>query len=235
MPRTEPSSSPKAPEMTPEERERDRVLLVAGLLSMWGPVAAGYAAYVGRSMVLVADMLRSATDSVGLVMSWWAYRVSRRYAGPDQAQHVARLDRQSGLLLAAVMGISAVTIGAGAVREFANPQPVGRILVGVLVAIGGVAYNAWFWRRYLGIAHQTGSAMFHAQWRLYRAKAAANVTVLVTLVSGSLLKAKAWSASVDAVGSLVVAGFLVASGIATVRKALQQPGEPGKGHSQEPD
>ncbi len=221
--------------MTAAERERDRVLLVAGLLSMWGPVAAGYAAYVGRSMVLVADMLRSATDSIGLILSWWAYRVSRRYSGPDRLQRASLLDRRAGLLMACVMWISALVIAAGAVREFIDPQPIGRILAGVLVAIGGAAYNGWFWWRYLGFAKQTGSALFHSQWRLYRAKAAANVTVLVTLIAGRLWEAQAWSSSIDAVGSMIVAAFLVGSGVGAARKTLrsgagadEKPSEPGK-------
>ena len=205
--------------LSPGERQQERLLLVAGLLSLGGPLAAAYAFYVGQSVVLLADLLRSGAESLGLVLSWAAYHVSRRYRGPDRKQRARRVDVGVGLLVAGVMWLSAVIITVSAVRELIDPQPVGRILAGVVVALGGAAYNGWFWWRYLGIARRSGSVLFDAQWRIYRAKAVVNAAVLLTLVAGWAMRPHLLADSVDGIGSLVVAAFLVASGLGTVRKA----------------
>ena len=50
-----------------------------------------------------------------------------------------------------------------------------------------------------------------SQWRLFRAKAVADLTVLATLLLSVVLRRFTWAIYIDPCGSLVIAGFLVFS------------------------
>jgi divalent metal cation (Fe/Co/Zn/Cd) transporter len=199
---------------------RERVLRLAWLLSLGSPVTAGYAAFVGTSVVLVADLVRSVSESVAILLSWLSYRAVQRRPEPVEGSYVRSLYGRVGLAIAVVMWISAGLIAVGAIASLRNPQHVANVWAGVLVSAGGVVYNLWFWRRYLLIAQQDGPALFGSQWRFYRAKAVVNATVLVSLIASSLLSNHAWSAYIDVAGSFAVATFLLVSGAGSAGHAL---------------
>lgn len=199
---------------------REKTLRWAWLLSLGSPLAAGYAAYVGTSEVLFADLVRSISESLAILTSWLSYRAVRRRRAVADSQYVSQLYTRAALAIAAAMLTSAGLIVVAALASLRNPQQVSRLWVGIVVAVGGVAYNVWFWRRNLMIERQGGGSLFGSQWRFYRTKTVTNLTVLVSLVLSSLLSRHAWSAYIDIGGSLAVAGFLAAAGISAGRRAI---------------
>ena len=199
---------------------RERLLRAAWLLSLGSPIAAGYAAYVGTSEVLLADLLRSISESIGIFLSWFAYRAVQRRPPPSDGAYVRELYGRVSLAIAGVMWVSAILIGLGASASLRNPRPVANVWAGIVVAAGGVVYNIWFWRRYLLVAKQDGPALFASQWRFYRVKTVVNLTVLTSLVASSLLSRHAWSTYIDVAGSAGVAAFLVISGFGAASQAI---------------
>lgn len=171
-------------------------------------------------MVLLADFVRSVSESFAILISWLSYRGVQRQPEPVDARYVRTVYGRAGMAVAGVMLISAVLILVGAVAGLRKPTPVANILAGVVVSAGGLVYNVWFWRRYLAIARQDDGILFGTQWRFYRAKAIANASVLVSLATSSLLSRHIWSAYVDIAGSLAVTVFVLVSGAVSATHAL---------------
>ena len=199
---------------------RERVLRAAWVLSLGSPLTAAYAAYVGTSEVLVADLVRSISESIALLLSWLAYRMVQRSPDRNDGAYVRSTYGRVGVLIALVMWTSAMLIIVGVVAGLRNPQAVANVWAGMLVAAGGAAHNIWFWRRYVLISRQDTTAFFGSQWRFYRAKAVVNLSVLVSLTASTLLAGRGWSPYVDTAGSVAVAVFMIVFGFGSLRQAL---------------
>lgn len=156
------------------------------------------------SVSILASLTDSALDLAASVGTYFAVRwaaaapdAGHRY-GHGKAESLAALV-QSGLVMA-----SAVFIGLEAVRRIFNPQPVsgGGWAIGVMVlSIGLTAWLIWQQSRAI---KTSGSVAVTGDRAHYSADLAANVVVLIGIISGSLLKAP----GLDAAAGLVVAVWL---------------------------
>ncbi|MEG2313459.1 cation diffusion facilitator family transporter [Brevundimonas sp.] len=156
------------------------------------------------SVSILASLTDSALDLVASVGTFFAVRwaaaapdAGHRY-GHGKAESLAALV-QSGLVMA-----SAVFIGLEAVRRIFNPQPVsgGGWAIGVMVlSIGLTGWLIWQQSRAI---KASGSLAVSGDRAHYSADLAANVVVVIGIISGSLLKAP----GLDAAAGLVVAVWL---------------------------
>ncbi|MDP3487417.1 MAG: hypothetical protein Q8S19_05720, partial [Bacillota bacterium] len=65
---------------------RERTLLIALLLSMWAPLATGYAVMMSHSTTQLADFVRRTVDLVALFTSWFIFRTARKSPEMTEAQ-----------------------------------------------------------------------------------------------------------------------------------------------------
>ena len=84
----------------------------------------------------------------------------------------------------------------------------------------GVIVNSWFWFRYGKLYREKPDAILAVQSRLYRAKTVVDVCVVLALLFVVLAPKAAITSIVDVGGSVVVALYLVRSGILTIRNKL---------------
>ena len=156
------------------------------------------------SVSILASLTDSALDLVASLGTFFAVRwaaaapdAEHRY-GHGKAESLAALV-QSGLVMA-----SAVFIGLEAVRRIFRPEPVsgGGWAIGVMVlSIGLTGWLIWQQSRAI---KASGSVAVAGDRAHYSADLAANVVVLIGIISGSLLKAP----GLDAAAGLVVAVWL---------------------------
>ncbi len=156
------------------------------------------------SVSIMASLTDSALDLVASLGTFFAVRwaaaapdAEHRY-GHGKAESLAALV-QSGLVMA-----SAVFIGLEAVRRIFRPEPVsgGEWAVGVMVL--SIGFTGWLiWQQSRAIK-ASGSVAVAGDRAHYSADLAANVVVLIGIISGSLLKAP----GLDAAAGLVVAVWL---------------------------
>ncbi len=202
-----------------ETQRRERLLLKAWLLSMWAPLGTGVAFYFNPSATQLADALRRTSELIGVFLAWWAARKISSPKGTYPEEAKERLESMVGLALGTVMMVSAATILYTAVRHLITPEPTGWIVPGVLVATGGAVVNGWFWRTGKGLSQDSSTLIIESHWRLYRAKTLLDLCVLATLAASHLLREVPWSTYIDPLGSLVLVGFLLYSGITVGARA----------------
>lgn len=196
---------------------RERTLLVALLLSAWGPLATGIAVMTGRSTTQLADFVRRSVELLALFVSWWVFRRVAREGLLDGRK--ARLERGAALSVAGAMGVSGLVIASVALMRLGTFRPGGNVYPGLAIAVMGLVVNIWFWRRYAALNREDYNAIIAAQRQLYRAKAAVDLCVIAALLSVALAPAAALTRYVDIVGSVAVAGYMLWSAAHAVRTA----------------
>lgn len=197
---------------------RERTLLVALLLSLWGPLATGIAVVASRSTTQLADFIRRTVELVALFVSWWVFRHLERGREPEGAAR-DRLERIAGLSVAAAMICSGVAMLAVAASRLSAFEPGGNVHLGLAIAGLGLITNAWFWRRYTLFAREQGSPIIAAQSRLYRAKAFVDLCVIAALAAVAVAPTHPATRYVDLLGSVAVAAYLLWNGLVTLRAA----------------
>ncbi len=189
-------------------REKEKTLRAAWMISLAAPVTTLIAFLLGGATVQMADFLRRTSELAGLFLAWWTFRRTADVRAKDAAD---RLEHLCSLAIALVMGLSFLLITYAAASRLLHPQPLGMIAPGLVIPIGGIIVNGWFWRRGAGLARQESSPVVESQWRLCRAKAVLDVCVLLTLLLTLLVDEPSTSRYIDLAGSSIIGIFLLTS------------------------
>ncbi len=196
---------------------RERTLLIALLLSAWGPLATGIAVMTGRSTTQVADFVRRSVELIALFVSWWVFRRVGREGALEARK--ARLERGAAVSVAAAMGISGLVMLSLTLLRLDSFEPGGNVYPGLAIAGLGLLTNVWFWRRYAALNREDYNAIIAAQRQLYRAKAAVDLCVMVALLSVALAPRARATRYVDVLGSVAVAFYLLWSALRAFRSS----------------
>jgi ferrous-iron efflux pump FieF len=156
------------------------------------------------SVSILASLTDSSLDLVASLATFYAVRWAA--APPDEEHRYGhgKGEAMAALVQAGLIFASAVFIGWEALQRIFDPRPVGAggWAVGVMVlSIGLTAGLVWLQTRAL---KQTGSLAVAGDRSHYAADLAANVVVLIGVVSGTWLHAP----GLDAAAGLVVAVWL---------------------------
>ena len=201
-----------------ERRRRERTLAWAASLSAFAPLATGAAVAMSQSSAQVADFVRRSVDLLALVSSWWTYRrIGRAPSLTPSAQR--RLERRVTLLVAIALGLSGCVTLALTLLRAGRFEPGGNVALGLSVAVLGLLFNGAFWRRYARMQRAHPDAIIDAQRRLYRSKAAVDVSVIVALATVAVAPGHPVAGAVDTAGSLAVAVYLLVASVKTARGA----------------
>lgn len=201
-----------------ERGRRERTLAWAASLSAFAPLATGAAVAMSQSSAQIADFVRRTVDLLALVGSWWTYRRIGR--NPSLApEEVARLERRATLVVAIALGLSGCVMLVLTLTRTGRFEPGGNVTLGLSVAVLGLLFNAAFWRRYARMQRAQPDAIIDAQRRLYRSKAAVDVSVIVALATVAVAPGRPVTSAVDAAGSFAVAAYLLVAAVKTARGA----------------
>jgi divalent metal cation (Fe/Co/Zn/Cd) transporter len=199
-----------------QSSSREKTLLTALLLSAPGPLVTGIAVVTSQSTTQLADFLRRGMELVAIFISWWIFRQLHRNAALDAAQQ-ARLEHAAGLSIAAAMIFSGVILLAVAVSRMSVFAPGGSVILGLTIAVLGLLTNGWFWRRYRALTREQYSSVIAGQQQLYRAKTSVDLCVVAALAAVAIAPLHPATRYVDLLGSVIVAGYLLWSGLRTAQ------------------
>ncbi len=192
----------------------ERTLLASVVLSAPGPLVVGLGLLLGHSSTQLADFVRRTAELGAIVVSWLVFRRVHAGAGEDVARR-ARLERTANACVGAAMCLSGAAM---LLLAFLAPRSQqGNVLPGLAIAVLGVTTNSWFWLRYRGLHRAKPDAILAVQSRLYRAKSLVDGCVTVALAVVALAPATLAARWVDLGGSVVVAAYLIANGLITLR------------------
>ena len=100
---------------------------------------------------------------------------------------------------------------------FSDAAEKGNVIPGLVIAVLGVTTNTWFWLRYRMLNREKPDAILAAQARLYRAKSLVDACVTAALAVVTIMPGTPAARIMDLGGSIIVAVYLIASGIITIR------------------
>ena len=92
------------------------------------------------------------------------------------------------------------------------------VTMGLVVAALGVLVNTWFWLRYRALNRENYDAVMAVQQKLYRAKACADICVVVALAAVAIAPGHPVTWYTDVIGSVIITFYLFWNGLRTVQK-----------------
>lgn len=202
-----------------QSASREKTLLTSLLLSAPGPLVTGYAMITSQSTTQLADFIRRGVELVAIFISWWVFRRLRRNVALGEA-YQARLERASGLSTAGAMACSGIVLLVVALSRLSSYAPGGSVIMGLVIAVLGLLTNGWFWWRYTALTREQYSAVIASQQHLYRAKASVDLCVVIALAAVAIAPAHPATRYVDLLGSVMVALYLLWSGVRTAQPYL---------------
>jgi divalent metal cation (Fe/Co/Zn/Cd) transporter len=202
-----------------QSSSREKTLLIALLLSLPAPLVTGYAVITSRSTTQLADFIRRSVELVVLFISWWVFLQLQRGAGLDE-QSQTRLERTAGLSVAAAMVCSGTAMLVVALSRLSVFEPGGKVTFGLTIAALGLLTNALFWRRYTLLTREQYNSVIASQRDLYRAKASVDLCVVLALAAVAVAPAHPATRYVDVLGSVIVTGYLLWSGLRAAQTHL---------------
>ena len=199
--------------MDQEKKSGYRTLLVSVLMSSYGPVILGLGLRVGHSSTQIADFTRRTAELLALVVALVVYAMTNRRQDMPETRKLA-LERKGNLFTGIIMCISGLSMLLLSVLS--TDADKGNVIPALVIAFLGVVANSIFWQRYTALYRKQGNAILGVQARLYGAKTAVDVCVVIALTSVLVFPGTKASFWLDRIGSMLVALYMIRCGIMTI-------------------
>lgn len=200
----------------------------------------GMGLFFGRSSTQIADFIRRTAELIAIIVSWIVFRIVNNVKGtvplttcadnvkrtvpltmkrtvPLTMERKRRLERIAGICVGAAMCLSGVAMIF--VSLFSSSMEKGNVIPALVIAILGVTTNTWFWLRYSKLNRERPDVILASQSRLYFAKSLVDACITLALAVIVIAPDSLVSQYVDLGGSIVVAIYLMVSGITAMRRA----------------
>ena len=202
----------------PNTKSGAKTLLLSVLMSAPGPLVVGLGLLAGRSSTQIADFVRRSAELLAIIMSFVVYRITtgEGICDPDRK---AKMERRSNAFVGAMMCLGGSFMVLLAFLSDTGDK--GNVIPGLAIAVMGVIANTAFWVKYTRLNRKEPNAILQVQARLYRAKSLVDGCVTVALLSVVLVPGHPISRWLDFAGSLIVALYLIWTGIQTILEALK--------------
>jgi cation diffusion facilitator family transporter len=180
------------------------------------------AAILSGSIVLFADAVKCGNE---IIATFLAYITIRRMAKGGAGAYdygMGKFETIISVITGGVMIISLLIVFFVALYRIIIPAELvlDGVYLGIVLMVIGVCMNSWLWRKNFRFNQKEPSPIMDSQWRLFRAKAFSDFTVLVSLIASMELSAYSWSLYIDPLASFVIAGFLLFSGYRVIISSL---------------
>lgn len=200
--------------------EKERSILTGFILGLVALAPDVVAVILANSVMLLSDLLKSASETVATFLSWLAVRKVRRGKTFDYNYGQGKLENISSLAVAGAMMLSWMIVTYGAIERFRHPKPIGSIGLALFVTGGSALVNLWMWRKNLRLSGVEASPILESQWRLFRSKFAANISVVASLVVSAGFREQRWAAYVDPAGAILISAFLLLSAYRVITDSI---------------
>ena len=208
--------------MDQEKKSGYRTLLISVLMSSYGPVILGLGLRVGHSSTQIADFTRRTAELLALVVAFIVYAVTNRRQDMAESQK-QELERRGNLFTGVIMCVSGLSMLLLSVLSADTDK--GNVIPALAIAFLGVVANSIFWQRYTSLYRKQGNAILGVQARLYGAKTAVDVCVVIALAAVLIFPGTKASFWLDRIGSMLVSLYMIRCGILTImeQNKLKRP------------
>jgi divalent metal cation (Fe/Co/Zn/Cd) transporter len=198
--------------LTPEQRGRERALILVALLDGTLVGLLLLVGVLGGSLTCVAEALRGGLVDLIALVSLLVMRKLHRGALRGYDFGTDKIEQLCSLAIAVALGVSAVWVAHDAVvlalSEHSDATPLALTLAAVTGALN-VCINVIAWDEVRRAARGRPSAIMNAQVRSRWTKLLSSLTVQVTMTLAAVAKDPMLAAMADAVGALLVSGVMI--------------------------
>ncbi|MFN7930731.1 MAG: cation diffusion facilitator family transporter [Blastocatellia bacterium] len=202
-------------------QEKERLVLVSLALGLLCLAPDLVAAVLARSIMLLSDSLKSASETLAVLFSWLALRQMRRARANEYNYGQGKLENIAGVVVGGALLLSWATVIYSAIQHLRHPAALENI--GLAVVINGLEALAdlWLWRRNYRLSQTDPSPLLEAQWRLSRALTISDAFVVGALLLSSLCQPFAWATYIDPAGALILSVFLLIAAYRVLTDAMK--------------
>ena len=205
--------------MSDNRKSGQKTLLWSVIMSSPGPLVVGIGLLMGKSSTQIADFVRRSAELFAIIASYVVFKVTNKDGYADEIRK-KRLERNTDFFVGAAMCLGGSMMLLLALLS--TNTDVGNVIPGLSIAILGVIANSIFWRRYHRLGKESGNSILLVQSKLYRAKTFVDGCVTIALLSVVFFPKTAVSYYLDKVGSVIVALYLIWTGIKTIRERKKE-------------
>ena len=195
-----------------------RTLLWSVIMSSPGPLVVGLSLFIGNSSTQTADFIRRTAEFIAILMSFIIYKIAENEKFSDETKK-ERLERTSNLAVGVLMTLGGAIMTVLALTAHSTDK--GNVTPGLVIAILSASANAVFWQKYERLGKKRANPILTVQARLYRAKTLIDSCVTVALITVIVLPDSKISHLLDIGGSVIVAVYLLNSGIKTALESAK--------------
>ena len=186
--------------------------IVCNVLLFLGKVLAGWLA---GSVAVAADGFNNLTDAASSIVTWLAFRISRKPADAHHPYGHARAEYLSGLWVAVLILFIGVELAKSSVSKILTPAAVELSGVTLWVLIGSIGVKLWMALFVGKLGRIIGSRALAATAADSRNDVIATSAVLVSLLAGKFFRIR-----IDGWTGLAVAAFILWSGWGIARETM---------------
>ncbi|HNX18140.1 MAG TPA: cation transporter [Methanoregula sp.] len=203
---------------TPSSKEK---AVAAGLIcdiGLWIPEI--LAVVLSGSVTLFADVMKCGNEIIATVFAL-AVLLKMKH-GTSYDYGMGKFETSTRIATGAIMLISIFIIFMSAFERIFVPEhidPAGAIIAVPLMIVTAIV-DTYHWRTNYRLSQNDPSPIIEAQWRLRRAKAFADIAVLLALVFSFVLIGFWWAVYIDPAVSFIIIGFLLVAGVREITSSL---------------
>ena len=195
------------------KKSAKRTLLWSVIMSSPGPLVVGLSLLIGNSSTQMADFIRRTAEFIAIVMSFIVYKIAENDSFRDEIKK-ERLERISNLSVGGLMCLGGTIMTVLALS--AHTTDKGNVIPSLAIALISASGNVFFWSRYERLRRNGSNPILAVQARLYRAKTLIDSCVSIALIAVIVLPDSQIAHILDLGGSVVVAIYMLNSGVKTV-------------------
>ncbi len=194
--------------------QKGRNLLLTVILNVLITLSQIIGGFISGSLALLSDALHNFTDVVSLVVSYIAYRLSKRKASPHRTFGFKRAEIIAAFINASTLLVVAFLLIIEAVKHFLHPAQIGANIVIWLSLLGIVAngFSALLLRRDAGKNLNIRSAYLHLL---------TDTLASVAVLAGGLLMKYYQIYQVDSILTFLIAVYLIYVGYGLFRESAR--------------
>ena len=199
----------------PNKKSGIKTFIFAIIMSAPTPLIIGLSFLIGRSSTQIANFIRKTMEFLAILISFVVYLITQSKGFNDDVKKQS-LERQSNRFVGLMMTLCGVVMLV--ITFLIKHEDNGNVLPVLAITVYGGAINLMFWIRYSRLNKATRNGILAVQVRLYRAKTMIDASVVIALLPVFIVPESTLSYWFDIVGSVIVALYLIWSGVRTIYK-----------------
>ena len=136
------------PEIGDKLRKERLALWAVSLLGL-GLLPTIVAVVLSNSVVMFAGFLKCFNEAIAAFISWRILRQIARGKGHDYDYGLGKLESMGSFIVTVLLCVSIAIVCFGAFSRLFHPKEInlGGAILGVVIQIGAVVMDCWFWRK----------------------------------------------------------------------------------------